>query len=145
MFKLTPFNTQPRRSRELTDFDNFIEDFFNTPLRSLRHDSFKIDVEDTGEAYEIKADVPGISKDEIKVTYDDQVLNIAIEKREENDDKDEEKNYLHRERRYASMQRSLHLPEVDPSNLKAKVDNGVLHIHAKKSEVQNQGYVVEVE
>ncbi len=145
MFKLTPFNASQRGRNELTDFDDFVEDFFNAPFRSLRHDTFKIDVQDTDDAYEIKADVPGVNKDEIKVSYDDQVLNIHIERKEENEDKDENSNYLHRERRVESMHRAIHLPDIDPSNMKAKLEEGVLNIHAAKSQVQEKGYVVEVE
>lgn len=145
MFKLTPFNASPRRRDEFTDFSDIMDDFFNTPFRSLRHDSFKIDVEEQDNKYLIHADLPGIKKDEIKVSYDDQTLNIEIHREEKNENEKEEKNYLHRERRVTSMRRSIHLPDVDPSKLKAKLEDGVLHIDAEKSEVRDQGYMVEVE
>lgn len=144
MFKLTPFHTSPRKRTDYDPFRDFFDEFF-TPGRSLRYDTFKIDVEDNDNEYLIKADLPGVNKDEIKVSYDDQTLRIQVERTEENEDKDEEKNYLHRERRVSSMARDIHLPDIDPSKLKAKLEDGVLNIRAEKSEVQDQGYVVDVE
>ena len=143
MFKLTPFNASPRKRTEFDPFRDFFDDFF-APTR-LRYDTFKIDVEDNDNEYLIKADLPGVKKDEIKVSYDDQALRIQVERSEEKEDKDEEKNYLHRERRVTSMARDIHLPDIDPSKLKAKLEDGVLNIRAEKSEVQDQGYVVDVE
>ncbi len=144
MFKLTPFSASPRRQDDFMDFGDLLDDFF-APMRSLRHDTFKIDVEEKDNAYEIQADLPGTQKDELKVSYDDQTLHIQVEKSEQDEEKDEKRNYLHRERRVSAMRRAIHLPDVDPSKLKAKLDNGVLTIIAEKTEVQNQGYVVDVE
>ena len=145
MWKLTPFSSAPRRrDDDFTDFADLVDDFFR-PARSLRHDTFKIDVENKDDAYEIKADLPGIERDNIKVSYDDSILNIEVRKEDEEEDKDEDKNYLHRERRVASMRRAINLPDIDPANMKAKLEDGVLTVHAPKSEVQDQGYVVDVE
>ncbi len=147
MFKLTPFTARtPRRKDDIMDFADIVEDFFNTPFRGLRQDTFRIDVEEKEDAYYIKADLPGIKKDEVKVSYDDQILNIEVTKDEEKDQEEtEERNYIHRERRYASMRRAIHLPDVDPGKLKAKLEDGVLNVKAEKTEVKDQGYVVEVE
>ncbi|MGM0435794.1 MAG: Hsp20/alpha crystallin family protein [Bacillota bacterium] len=145
MWKLTPFSTSPRRTdNDLMDFNDLVDDFFR-PVRSLRHDTFKIDVEDKGDAYEITADMPGINRDDLKVSYDDSILTIDVKHEEEDEDKDEEKNYIHKERRVASMRRQINLPDIDPAKLKAKLEDGVLTIDAPKSEVQDQGYVVDVE
>ena len=145
MWKLTPFSTSPRRTNnDLMDFNDLVDDFFR-PVRSLRHDTFKIDVEDKGDQYQITADLPGIAKDDLKVSYDDSLLTIEVNHEEEKEDNDEEKNYIHKERRVASMRRQINLPDVDPSKLKAKLEDGILTIDAPKSEVQDQGYVVDVE
>ncbi len=145
MFKLTPFNTSSTQKDAFTDFADIMDDFFNTPFRSLRHDSFKIDVEEQDNQYLIHADLPGVKKDEIKVSYDDQTLNIEIQRDEKKEEDEKDKNYLHRERRVCAMRRSIHLPNIDPSKLKAKLEDGVLKILAQKTEVRDQGYMVEVE
>jgi HSP20 family protein len=144
MWKMTPFSTSPRRNNDLMDLNDLVEDFFR-PVRSLRHDTFKIDVEDKDDAYEIVADMPGIKKEDLKVSYDDSVLTIEVRHEDENEEKDEEKNYIHRERRVSSMRRQINLPDIDPSKLKAKLEEGILTIDAPKSEVHEQGYVVDVE
>jgi len=145
MFKLTPFRTTPARRDDFMDFTDMLDDFFNAPFRSLRHDTFKIDVEEKDNTYLIKADLPGVKKDELKVSYDDQTLAIEVHRDEKKEDEDKEKNYLHRERRVSSMRRAIHLPDVDPQKVKAKLEDGVLNITAEKSEVQDEGYVVDVE
>ncbi len=144
MFRLTPFSASPRRRDDVTDFSDLLDDFFS-PMRSLRHDTFKLDVEEKDNAYHITADLPGVKKDELKVSYDDQTLTIQIDRDESTEDRDEEKRYLHKERRVCSMKRALHLPDVDPSKLKAKLEDGILRINAEKSDIQNKGYVIDVE
>ncbi len=146
MFKLTPFSTSPRKQDEFVDFYDVLDDFFNTsPFRSIKHDTFKIDVRDEDKFYAIEADLPGVKRDEVKVSYDDQTLSITVERKEEKDDKDSDSNYLHRERRVSSMKRMIHLPEVDPAKVKARLEEGVLKILAEKSAAQKTGYVIDVE
>ena len=145
MWKLTPFSNAPRRrDDDFMDFADLVDDFFR-PGRSLRHDTFKIDVEEKEDAYEIKADLPGINKEDLKGSYDDSILNIEVNKEDETEDRDEDRHYIHRERRLTSMRRAINLPDIDPGNMKAKLEEGVLTIHAPKSEVQDKGYVVDVE
>ncbi len=145
MFKLTPFNTSPRKRSDMMDFSDMIDDFFASPFRSLRHDTFKIDVEEEDNAYLVKADLPGVQREDIKVSYEDQVMNIEVKHDENKEEEDKEKNYIHRERRVCSMRRAIHLPDIDPDKIKAKLENGVLNIRAEKSEIQDRGYVVDVE
>ena len=143
MFKLTPFSSSPNKSDEFVDFYNLVDDFFASPFRSMRGETFKLDVKEQDNQYLIEADVPGINREEIKISYSDDVMMISVERNEEKEDKAE--NYLHRERRVTSMKRSLNIPGVNPQKIKAKLENGVLKVMAEKSEVQEHSYVIEVE
>lgn len=146
MFKLTPFSASPRKRDDYVDFYDAIDDFFgSSPFRSLRNDTFKLDVKEEDKSYVIEADLPGVDRENIKVNYDDQTLMISVEHKEEKEEKDDNDNYLHRERRACAMKRAIHLPDVDPSNVKAKLNNGVLHIIAQKAEHVNEGYAIDVE
>ena len=146
MFKLTPFNTSNKGKDQMVDFYNVIDDFFHTsPFRSLRHDTFKLDVEEQDNKYVVVADLPGINKEDLKVSYDDQTLTIKVVKTEEKETNDEQKNYLHKERHQVSMKRSLYLPNLEAGKIKAKLENGVLTLHAEKVEVQDRSHVIEVE
>jgi len=145
MFKLTPFNSSPRKRDGFVDFYDMFDDFFqSSPLRSLRHDTFKIDVEENTDSYKVVADLPGIERDDLKVSYDENTLTIAIEKTVENENKDEDKHYIHKERHSTSMKRSLYLPNLDPQAIDAKLENGVLTLEAKKQEVQNHTTLIDV-
>ncbi len=146
MFKLTPFSASPRKRDDFVDFYDVLDDFFSTsPFRTMKHDTFKIDVRDEDKFYAIEADLPGVERDEVKVSYDDQTLSISVERKEEKEDKDTDGKYLHRERRVCSMKRSIYLPEVDPAKIKARLEDGVLKVLAEKTEAQASGYVIDVE
>jgi HSP20 family protein len=100
------------------------------PRRSLQRDTFKIDVQDNEKEYVIDAELPGVDKDEIKVELNEGRLTISID-REENID-EENKNYIHKERRYCSMCRGIYLADADQKGVKAKLDNGILRITVPK-------------
>jgi HSP20 family protein len=86
-----------------------------------------IDVERGDKALTVRADVPGVSPEDIKIEVDDGVLTISGE-HEERSEKSE-KNYLRRERRHGSFSRSMALPAgVDPSRIKAKTKDGVVEV-----------------
>ncbi len=136
MFNLTPFNKNnlpSRRSQD--DFYSMIDNFFNDDfslMRDLKRDTFKVDIKDEGDKYLIEAELPGVKKDEIVVDYDDGKLTIGVERKEEVNE--EKENYIHRERRMASMERCAYLNDVDVEKVDAKLEDGVLSITAPKIE-----------
>lgn len=137
MAKLVPFNMRNsiRRSGGFEDFYNMLDDFFNEPMstaRSLRNDTFKLDIEEKEDEYVIEAELPGVNKDEINLQLNDGQLIISIERQEE--EEKEEKNYLHRERRFSSMSRSIYLREAKEEDINAKLEDGVLCIKVPKKE-----------
>ena len=138
MAGLVPFN---RRDRGLTrtglgDFYGMLDDFFSDdfmmPRRSLARDNFKLDVQDKEKEYLIEAELPGVKKEEITLEMHDGQLIIGIKREEKVDE--ENKNYIHKERRYCSMSRSVYLADADSENIKAKLDGGVLEITVPKLE-----------
>jgi HSP20 family protein len=75
----------------------------------------------------VRADVPGIKPDEIKIEAQEGVLTISGEHEETKEDKDE--HYVRRERRYGGFSRSMALPQgVDPKKIKASTHDGVLEV-----------------
>lgn len=135
MANLVPFNRNRSnlRTTGFDDFynmlDNFFEDSYN-PLRSLSRDTFKVDVQESDKEYTIEAELPGVSKDEVAIEMNDERLSIAIEHKEEV--KEDKKNYIHRERRYASMQRCIYLKDAKADEITAKLDNGILCVTVPK-------------
>jgi HSP20 family protein len=75
----------------------------------------------------VRADLPGIKPEEVKIEVEDDILTISGEHEEHAADKD--KGYLRRERRYGSFSRSMALPGgVDAKKIKASTRNGVVEV-----------------
>ena len=75
----------------------------------------------------LRADLPGVKPDEIKVEVEDGVLTVTGEHEEKTEEKKE--RYLRRERRYGSFSRSMTLPEgVSSEDIEATTGNGVLEL-----------------
>jgi HSP20 family protein len=92
-----------------------------------------VDVEETEEGYEVKAELPGMKKEDIHILLEDGVLVLKGEKKQESETK--KKNFHKIERSYGRFERSFRLPDNAKSDgIRAKVDNGVLSIFIPKSE-----------
>lgn len=92
-----------------------------------------VDLSETEENYEVKAEIPGMDKKDIKVEVHDHVLTLSGEKKHE--EKVDGKNYHRIERSYGKFERSFRLPkEVKAEEIKAKYENGVLIVDIPKVE-----------
>lgn len=133
MAGLIPFNRSVARLPVPGDFYNMLDDFFNDswlPRRSLMSDTFKVDVREEDTQYVIEADLPGVKRDEVTLSLEDGRLTLSVNRQEETND--EGKNYIHRERRFSSMQRAIYLADADKANVSAKLEDGVLNISVPK-------------
>jgi HSP20 family protein len=75
----------------------------------------------------IRADVPGIKPDEVKIEVEDGILTVSGEHQETKEEK--EKSFLRRERRYGSFSRSMALPEgVEAKKIKARTRDGIVEV-----------------
>lgn len=121
-------------------FDEFFSDYFTrsgwpvgtrgngTPAPALA----RTDVVDRGDKYAISVDLPGVSKDDIRVTIEGSRVAIAAESKAAGETRDGDK-VLHAERHATSYARSLELPvEVTDEQADASFENGVLHLTLPK-------------
>ena len=106
--------------------------------------SLAVDVEDKGDAFVIHADVPGMTKDQVKIEVTpDHVLTIKGERKSE--EKEEKGGMVRLERSYGSFARAFRLPEhVDVENIKAELHNGVLQLNVPKRDVEEPKKVISV-
>jgi HSP20 family protein len=75
----------------------------------------------------VRADIPGIKPEEVKIEVEDDILTVSGEHEEHKEEKD--KNYVRRERRYGSFSRSMTLPPgVEAKTIKAKTHDGVVEV-----------------
>lgn len=95
---------------------------------------FDVDIEETGTEYKVQADLPGLKKEDIQLDYTDNVLSISAHQETETEEKDEEKNYIRRERSSRSYSRQFLIKNVDESAITASFENGVLMVGLPKKE-----------
>ena len=92
-----------------------------------------VDVVEDDKEYVIKAELPGIQKENVKVTVEDGVLAISGERKFEQEQKD--KKYHRTERAYGSFVRSFAFPDdADPAKVLAEFKDGVLYVRLAKNE-----------
>jgi HSP20 family protein len=92
-----------------------------------------MDLAEEKDSLVLKADLPGMSEDDVDVEVKDGVLTISGERKAE--ERKEEKGYYRIERSFGSFSRSLTLPEgIDPDKVSAEFDNGVLEVRIPKPE-----------
>ena len=118
-------------------FDEFFRDvapgYYVKPLHGDPLPSqIKVDVSESGDAYSVKAEIPGVSKEDIHVSLEGGVVTLSAEVKQEDKQTTDEK-LLRSERYYGSVSRSFQLPnEVDPGAAKAKYENGILTLTLPK-------------
>lgn len=137
MFGFVPFNFAGKFIKGKEPWDRLAESFLEPPLVnplqkvSAVFSSFKVDVKDTEDAYEVIADLPGFDKEEIDLSYQDKYLTISAMRENSKELHDGEK-YLCRERYNGRIERSFYIDDIDEDEIKAEFKNGVLHVVLKK-------------
>lgn len=124
-------------ARNLNTFSNFVDRFFDAPASCADENtctwSPKVDVAEYEDRYEFVVEVPGLSKDDIKVSLENKVLTISGERKQESSE--EAKNFHHVERYYGFFERSFRLPkDVVSESVKAKYEAGLLNVQIPKAE-----------
>jgi HSP20 family protein len=118
-------------------FERMFDDFFGLDRRRMDLQNFdwtpRVNVEEKEESFEITAEVPGMSKEDLDIEVQDDVLTIKGEKKFEKDEK--EANYHICERSYGTFQRSFTLPEnVKTDDIEAEYKDGILKLVLPKVE-----------
>ena len=127
--------------RDLDHISNRFQRFFDE-FPGFQHnlaDSFspKIDISENEKSIMIDAEIPGVPKENLKITLQDNILTIEGEKKKISENKDQ--NYYREERCFGKFKRSFTLPvEVDSENVEAKFNNGMLEIKLNKIEPKEE-------
>jgi HSP20 family protein len=130
---------RPREVTPLYDLEQWFEDAWKRPFSmlspfrwtDLRTDMYEIsptvDIYEEGNEMVMKADLPGIKKEDIKVELTENVLTISGEKRKE--EKTETESYFRHERVFGSFYRRFELPgDLDTEKIKAHYEDGILEL-----------------
>ena len=126
MFELTPFV----KRNHVATYDPFrlFDEMERSFFKGSELGDFRADIRDTGDAYELEADLPGVKKEDIKVDLDNNYLTISAERHAEKDEKDKKGNYVRRERSYGSYSRSFDISGIKSAEIKGSYENGVLKL-----------------
>jgi HSP20 family protein len=115
-------------------FREFNKGFWVKPLAFPAETSveIKIDVKEDDKGYTVRAEIPGVKKDDIKVDLDGNIVSLSAELRQEKEEKKGEK-VVYSERAYGMASRSFTLPgEVDAKGAKAEYKDGLLSLTLPK-------------
>ena len=127
----------PETGNVFGDLDNMMAGFFRPvgEMAPFTGDGWTpaADIRETKEAYLVEAELPGLSKEDVSVTFENGILTLSGERRFEKET--EEENYRRVERRYGSFSRAFSLPrEVDAEGVKATFKDGLLTVTVPKIE-----------
>ena len=126
MMTMIPYRT----AMSARPYDAFADNFFRSLFGNTQNESFRVDVQDKGDAYVIEADLPGVARENIHVDLNEDVLTISAEKAENAEEK--ENGYIMRERRIGKASRSFNVEGIRKEDISAAYENGVLTLTLPK-------------
>lgn len=124
-------------------FDGFMDDFMDdfaypamSGMQTNRYGDFmRTDAKETDDGYELDIDLPGATKDDVKLQLKDGYLMVGASKNADDGEKDKDGKYIWRERSYGSMSRSFYVGnDITEKDIHARFDNGTLKLTLPKSE-----------
>lgn len=150
MFKLIPLRQNRKsdhiaRSEEI--FDQFFDNFFRGDV--LKHykntesicSSFKVDVIDATDRYILVAELPGIIKENVTLSYEANNLTIsAIQCTSCNQDV----NYIRKERYDGEFQRTFYVDNIQADSIDARFENGILYVTLMKNPIKSNKKNIEI-
>ena len=120
-------------------FDDFFDDF-NKPKRNIMN----CDISEKDGKYIFEIDLPGITKQDIKMDIDNGYLTISVESSK--DEVDDDKKYLHRERHsYTSCSRQFYVGEVNEDEIVANFKDGILYVTVPKEEKKESKKIINID
>ena len=128
--------------------ENLLDEFFDEPweksLFGARNPLYgkhaknlmKTDVRETENSYELDIDLPGFQKEEMTVELRDGYLSIRAAKGLDKEEKDKKGTYIRQERYTGACSRSFHVGDVEPEEVSAKYEDGILKLTLPKKETK---------
>ncbi len=121
-------------------FGNFLDDLFESKHQNI---TIRSDIYEKDGNYVIEADIPGFKKSDVKVDYDNGYVTITALNETEN--KEEDVNYIKKERYYGEIKRSYYVGDIDEKDIKAKFENGTLKLEFPKENPKKASKLIPIE
>ena len=134
---MTLLKWTPRSMNISNDFDDMFRTLFHSdwknPLNTKTNWKPEIDIKESDNLFQVKADIPGLTKKDIKISVKGDQLTISGERKKIIDNKND--HYHYRERSFGKFNRSFNLPEsINKDKIHASFKNGILFIELEKYE-----------
>ena len=122
-------------------FDDFFDGSFDKSFFGGRdplygkhaRNMMKTDIREKEDGYELAVDLPGFKKDEISIDLSNGYLTIEAAKGLDKDEEDKKSRYIRRERYAGTCSRSFYVGDVQPSEIGAKYEDGILKLSVPKA------------
>ena len=125
MFDMMPFERRNSMARfdPFRELENFEKSFFGD-----FGGGFRTDIKDKGDHFELEADLPGVKKEDIAVDIDGDCLTISAQRDSQREEKNDQEQYVRRERSYGSYSRSFDISNIKSEEISGSYENGVLKL-----------------
>ena len=130
MFGLIPYTHNITRRNDRDFLNPFSDDFMREFFGTISNVGFRVDVRDEGDHYTMEAELPGVKKEDVKVSVENGVMTITATTNTEGQHNND--NYVYRERRYGSMQRAFSLEGIREDEIAGEYKDGVLTLNLPK-------------
>ncbi len=138
----------PFSGMDLLQNDPFFRPFFGRGpggALAVAEVAMGLDIAETDKEYVVKAELPGVSKDDVKVTFIEGMLTISAERKEEESKEDEKHTRHYSDFTYGRVSRSLRVPDAaEKDSIDAHMEHGVLTVKMKKSEAHEKETVIPI-
>ena len=111
---------------------NFFEDLSRNLFNDFKSNLIKTDIHETDNEYIVEAELPGIPKENIQITYEDGVLTISGQQQTDTVDEDKKGKLIRSERSLTSVRRQYLLENVKEDEIKASYSDGILKLTLPK-------------
>jgi len=128
-----------------TTFSGLLDKFFDDTFQGGLQVDFtpSVDISETKDAFEIQMQIPGVKKDDLHISIENDLITISGERKFENEKDD--KNFHSRETFYGKFSRSFHVPDaVNIDKINAKQDDGILIVTLPKDEKKTAKKLIKV-
>lgn len=135
MFSMVPYSKRKEDvfNQFARSLSNAFQEDFYAPFRTSAT-QIRTDIREADNSYLIEAELPGFSKEDITIEYNKPFLTIKAVRKEENEDANEQRQVIRRERRYGEYIRRFQVENVDDQAIRAALKDGVLKLELPKLE-----------
>jgi len=120
-------------NKEINFWDDPFENFFRPLFYDEKFDAMKTDIKETDDKYVLEIELPGYSKEDITIDYENEYVTVSASKKQSKEEgKDDKKDYIRKERS-VSLQRSYYVGDIDENLITAKLDQGLLYLSIPKA------------